>query len=350
MKRAGWVLAGWVVMVAVWLAPAWALAAEHNDSGVFLIDVSETMGYKDYVAQAEKIARSMNQKFPNYVLSAGAEIYGNMNYPQIEWISPVQDYDRAALDQALSGLTKGNGSTPMGSAVNQSGPGLEQARGKKALIVIGDGLDNGFANLATEIKILKDKYQSDLCVYTIQIGDNPRGTKVMADLVKAGGCGKTTKASELQSDEGVQALVDIIFPPEGKVVAAVAAPAPQAKPKVILVEFTDTHFDFDKSTLTPLGKEILVKNIKTLKDNPNVNILIAGYTSASGTDEYNQKLSERRATTVRDALIAGGIAPERLTKIGYGEKRPATFESYPEDLESKAAKSNMRVLFTIIVK
>jgi len=139
--------------------------------------------------------------------------------------------------------------------------------------------------------------------------------------------------------------------PAPRPAALIPAPAPQPKPKVILIELLDTHFEFDKSALTPLGKDILLQNTQTLKDNPKVNILIAGYTSASGSYEYNQKLSERRATTVRDALIKeGGIAPERLTKVGYGENRAATYEPYPENLESKAAKSNMRVLFTIVVK
>jgi OOP family OmpA-OmpF porin len=143
-------------------------------------------------------------------------------------------------------------------------------------------------------------------------------------------------------------------------VAPAPAPAPRApappppvaakpEPKVVLIELGDMHFGFDQSSLTPQGKEILAENVRILKANPDLNILVAGYASASGTEEYNQALSERRATAVRDALIAGGIAPERLTKIGYGQTRPATFEPYPADLESKAAKSNMRVLFTIIV-
>jgi outer membrane protein OmpA-like peptidoglycan-associated protein len=88
-----------------------------------------------------------------------------------------------------------------------------------------------------------------------------------------------------------------------------------------------------------------------LKDNPGTNVRVAGYSSASGTEEYNQKLSERRAKTVEDYLIKeGGITPERLTKIGYGETRPATYEPIPSDINSKAAKSNMRVLFEVIVK
>jgi OOP family OmpA-OmpF porin len=46
----------------------------------------------------------------------------------------------------------------------------------------------------------------------------------------------------------------------------------------------------------------------------------------------------------------GGIAPGRLDTIGYGETRPALYEVTPEDISSKAAKANMKVLFEVIVK
>jgi OOP family OmpA-OmpF porin len=86
-------------------------------------------------------------------------------------------------------------------------------------------------------------------------------------------------------------------------------------------------------------------------ENPESNVRIAGYTSASGTKEYNQKLSERRAKAVEEYLIKEGfVSPERLSTIGYGETRPAEYEAAPTALYSKAAKANMRVLFEIIVK
>ena len=136
---------------------------------------------------------------------------------------------------------------------------------------------------------------------------------------------------------------------EGKVEEKVMVAA--AEPKIIVLAFEDVHFDFDKSTLTPEAKRLLKKNIQLLKDNPNAQIRIAGYTSASGTEEYNQKLSERRANAVKAYLISEGIiAPDRLTTIGYGETNPAVYEARPEDLYSKAAKANMRVLFEIIVQ
>jgi Outer membrane protein and related peptidoglycan-associated (lipo)proteins len=124
-----------------------------------------------------------------------------------------------------------------------------------------------------------------------------------------------------------------------------------AEPKIIILAFEDVHFDFDKSTLKPEAQTILKRNIQLLKDNPNAQIRIAGYTSASGTEEYNQKLSERRANAVKAYLINEGIiAPDRLTTIGYGETNPAVYEAAPKDLYSKAAKANMRVLFEIIVQ
>jgi outer membrane protein OmpA-like peptidoglycan-associated protein len=80
-------------------------------------------------------------------------------------------------------------------------------------------------------------------------------------------------------------------------------------------------------------------------------IRIAGYASASGTKEYNQKLSERRATSVKNYLVQeGGIAQDRLSIIGYGDTRPAEYEPVPSDIYSEAAKANMRVLFEVIVK
>jgi outer membrane protein OmpA-like peptidoglycan-associated protein len=136
---------------------------------------------------------------------------------------------------------------------------------------------------------------------------------------------------------------------EEKVVAVVAET--KVEEKIIVLAFEDIHFDFDKSTLKPEAQAVLKRNIQLLKDNPKAKVRIAGYTSASGTEAYNQKLSERRAKAVQEYLINEGIiTPGRLSTIGYGEKNPAMYEAAPKELYSKAAKANMRVLFEIIVQ
>jgi OOP family OmpA-OmpF porin len=124
-----------------------------------------------------------------------------------------------------------------------------------------------------------------------------------------------------------------------------------AEPKIIVLAFEDVHFDFDKSTLRPEAQAILKRNIQLLMDNPKAQIRVAGYTSAAGTEAYNQKLSERRAIAVQEYLINEGvITRDRLSTIGYGEKNPEAYEIAPKEIYSKAAKSNMRVLFEIIVQ
>jgi OmpA-OmpF porin, OOP family len=143
-----------------------------------------------------------------------------------------------------------------------------------------------------------------------------------------------------------------------KVVILVSEPKVEEKiivaavePKIVVLVFEDIHFQFDKSDLTPEAKTALKKDIRILKENPNARIRVAGYTSAAGTEEYNQKLSERRAVAVREYLITEGvITKERLSTIGYGEAHPAVVEAAPKELYSAAAKANMRVLFEIIVQ
>ena len=123
---------------------------------------------------------------------------------------------------------------------------------------------------------------------------------------------------------------------------------PKEDEKVVV--FGDTHFDYNKATLSESAKTMLDKDVQGLKENPLMKVCMAGYTSAEGTEEDNQQLSERRANTVRDYLIEKGIAPERITVIGYGRTRPAVYEVTPGDINSKEAHANMRVLFEVVVK
>lgn len=92
--------------------------------------------------------------------------------------------------------------------------------------------------------------------------------------------------------------------------------------KPVLVE--NIFYEFDKATLTPESTGALKELITMLNDNPNVTIELSAHTDMKGTDEYNQRLSDRRAQAVVDYLIKGGIEPERLTPKGYGKGTPKT--------------------------
>ena len=168
------------------------------------------------------------------------------------------------------------------------------------------------------------------------------------------GCYMQAQKGETAAPPAPQPAVQekvVILASEPKAEEQVAAVATQPAVKVVVLAFEDIHFDFDKATLKPEAQTILKRNIEILKENPKAQVRIAGYTSASGTDAYNQKLSERRANAVKGYLVSEGlISPDRLSVIGYGKQDPAMHEAAPKELYSAAAKANMRALFEIVVQ
>ncbi len=90
------------------------------------------------------------------------------------------------------------------------------------------------------------------------------------------------------------------------------------------VVIENIFYEYDKATLLPESKTALDDMIKMLNDNPNVTIELGAHADRRGTEEYNERLAQRRAQSVVDYLIAGGIAKNRLEAKGYGESVPKT--------------------------
>jgi len=105
-------------------------------------------------------------------------------------------------------------------------------------------------------------------------------------------------------------------PPPPQAEPAPVAPAPK---RIVL---RGVNFDYDKSNIKPQFAPILDEAAQTLKDNPDINVSIEGHTDSIGSDEYNQRLSERRAQAVKQYLVSKGIAASRLSAVGKGEQEP----------------------------
>ncbi len=81
-------------------------------------------------------------------------------------------------------------------------------------------------------------------------------------------------------------------------------------------------FKHDSAELTPNAQTVLDDQVAIFKRHSNLKVEIQGHTDSSGTDAYNQKLSERRAASVVKYLTSKGVAASQLTSKGYGEKEP----------------------------
>lgn len=111
--------------------------------------------------------------------------------------------------------------------------------------------------------------------------------------------------------------------------------------KLVLNE-NAVRFDTNKSTLTATAKTNLDKLIPVFKEYADTNIMIYGYTDSTGSAEYNLKLSQERATSVKNYLVSKGLASTRFSTSGMGIVDPIATNDTPE-----GRSQNRRVEFAI---
>jgi len=115
----------------------------------------------------------------------------------------------------------------------------------------------------------------------------------------------------------------VVAPPPPPPPAPAPAPAPAPQVQKITLD-SKVLFDFDKAVLKPEGKAAIDSQVvgKLAQVQKLEVVLVTGHTDRIGTDAYNQKLSERRADTVRDYLVSKGVDKAKIETLGMGEKQP----------------------------
>jgi OOP family OmpA-OmpF porin len=101
-------------------------------------------------------------------------------------------------------------------------------------------------------------------------------------------------------------------------------------------------FDFDKSTLKPEATRALSSIVQQMQNDPSLRADIVGHTDSVGTEEYNMRLSERRAKAVSAHLVRNGIAAQRLNVSWKGETQPVASNATRE-----GRAQNRRVEITV---
>lgn len=124
---------------------------------------------------------------------------------------------------------------------------------------------------------------------TVQAGNGEAGNSVDGNNLSAGGV--------ISATEEQKKLFELL---QGKVV----------------------NFDFDRSEVKPQFREIIKLNADYLALNKSATVTLKGHCDERGSEEYNLALGERRANAVKNALVAEGITPSRITVISFGEEKP----------------------------
>ncbi|HYF32197.1 MAG TPA: OmpA family protein [Chitinophagaceae bacterium] len=116
-----------------------------------------------------------------------------------------------------------------------------------------------------------------------------------------------------------------------------------------VVRLNNVFFDFDKWDLRPESFIELDRVVKLLNENPTIEIEMSAHTDSKGADDYNFKLSDDRARSVREYILSKGIAPSRIISQGYGETKPVVPNTNSDGSDNPENRQlNRRVEFKIL--
>jgi len=351
------------------------------DNVVVILDKSGSMG-ETYKGQkklhyAKDMVCRMNQTIPDFPLNGSLRIFGRLavfsdQFTKLVW-GPAT-YSKAALRDGLNKVGFSVGDSPMNKALDATAQDLKSAQGDIAVIIFSDANKEymNYDAVRKSAMALKSQYGNRLCIYTVQIGDDPEGKKLLQQVAEEGKCGFFTNADQISSQQGMADFVSAVFlkkappKPEPVVVEEVV------EEKVVILDsdgdgvldnvdkcpgtpkgahvnkfgcwvLEEVLFDFDKYNIKPQYYQFLDKAAAVFERNPELKVEIEGHTDNIGTKAYNQKLSLKRARAVMDYLVEKGVDKERLTAKGYGFSRPV---STNETAEGRAL--NRRVQLTPI--
>jgi len=129
-------------------------------------------------------------------------------------------------------------------------------------------------------------------------------------------------------------------------------PSKRGCPKLVrvteseIVILEQIQFDTNKATIKPVSNPLLDSVAQVLKEHPEIlRLEIQGHTDNKGSAQLNEKLSDNRAKSVRDALIRRGVEQARLTAVGYGPNKPVA-----DNAEEEGRAKNRRVQFVVLEK
>jgi outer membrane protein OmpA-like peptidoglycan-associated protein len=315
--------------------PSTASYGKKVDTFVIVQDTSSSMGDQHMGRSKIDIARetlsNMNQTIPQLNFNAGLAAFGTGCVDKADVLYGLAPYDRDGLGGGIAKLACASGTTPMGAGIDTAnskfltGLGL----GKIAMFIVSDGISDashsagssdGKDSAIAAAKKLKSQLGDRVCIYPIQIGNEPGGKEFMNELAAIGGCGFVTNHMDINSPKTMAGyVIKTLLEPLGD------APAPVDTSPEKITFSADALFDFDKAVLKSEGKQSL-DNLMIKLGNVKYDVIVAvGYTDRIGKEDYNKKLSVRRAEAVKSYLVTtNGVNASDVFVDGKGEANPVT--------------------------
>ena len=298
--------------------------ARKVDTFVILLDTSGSMNTEDAsvprMNAAQDWTASFNKAVPpldfkSAVVTFGKGATGSCIGPGVaSTLSPLQPFNAAEVATALDSLQCAASTTPIAAALDRTAGLLAEDKGLIALIIVSDfNFSNPDAARAA-LAALKAQHPGNVCVHTVRIGSDTRHDAAIASLADAAGCDSSVAAADVAGGAALSTYV----------ASTLLTPLERALEYKTHTFAAEVLFDFDRYDLKPQGRAELQRlGAEIRRQGVTVgDIDIVGHTDSVGTDEYNMKLSLRRAGAVRDYLVSQGVDPGLIDVVGMGKRQP----------------------------
>ena len=174
-----------------------------------ILDASSTMSEEGKFQKAKAVASRMNQTIPDMPLVGALRTLGENRTNETRLVYGPTRYQRGSFESALSGV-QGYGATPLGKAIEAATGDLRTTQGNAAVIILSDGKATDRTALVAA-EIMKEALGDRLCIYTVLLGDDPAGARLMEQIAGAGQCGFPTTAESISSREAMTGFVEKVF-------------------------------------------------------------------------------------------------------------------------------------------
>lgn len=296
------------------------------DNAIILFDTSGSMNdpYLDTKMSrydvAKKTLKERNAYFPDLGHNIGLYVY-------TPWtpIYPVQPYNREKIAKALEQMPgKATGPTMLQSGLRKLEGVLKELSGKTAVFIYTDGTytDTAGKSPVSLVKELVDKY--NVCFYVISTADDEASRAVLEKVGSVKSCVRVIPFKKFigRPEHNIGALF---------VVRAKEEIETTTETKLAGVKVDNILFDFDKADIRPeLSRELDVL-AEFMQEHPTTYVVLAGYASSEGREEYNLGLSHKRTNIVADYLVSNyNISPDRIECLWFGQLNPVGDNSTTE--------------------
>ena len=276
--------------------------------------------------------------------------------------APLGKFDRNALAskvaelQPLGDINGMGGTTPMSDVLNEANVMLKTyqddnvcnngAQGRSAVVVVSDGLPEPEAAeqaLLAARSLVGSHEIGSLCIHSVQVGSDPKGTEFMKSLAAISPCGTYTPASQIADGKGIGSFSTAVFmakiPDNDGDGVTDDRDECLSSPKSAKVDakgcwsIPNVEFDTAKWNLRKEATSTLATVSSVLKSSPATKVQVDGNADRRGGVEYNQGLSERRTRSVLVYLTENGGVNTQVNGESWSKLRPLVKGNTKADLQ-----------------